>query len=168
VQIFAVGHALELYLKAIHCKLVGNIKSTMGFGHDVLRLWGAIKVSDPTFAPSFEIRQAVLEVKALKGGHEKVLTIEDSKHYVVHQQLYIVMQHLADLKYLGAPLKSVTGLIGFAFGSPDPMWAQLFAEARSFIGKDQVHDLIAELIQSGDVPPAAAAFLEPVVRAWRP
>lgn len=167
VQFFAAGHALELYLKAIHCRIVGDIQRSMKHGHNLVPLWTEIKSADPAFAPSFDIRPAVLAIKALKGGYEKVLSVDDMKHYISYQELYMVMQHLADLKYLGAPLKSVSGTIGFAFSFPNPMWITLFVELRSYIGKGNVQDWIEYWIAQGDVSTTAASLLEPIVNTWR-
>lgn len=167
VQFFAVGHALELYLKAVHCKITANIARTIKYGHNVEALWSAIKTLDQSFAPSFELRPSVLAVKTLKGGHEEVLSLDDFRHFVEHQELYRSVQHLADLKYMGAPMKSVSGQIGYAFGSPDPMWQRLFAEMRTYIGRGEVNDWMATCIEHSNLSPDAKRFVEPILQAWR-
>ena len=50
-KLFSVGHALELYLKAVNTKM---------FGHNVTQIWHDCKLNDAAFLPRFELRETVL------------------------------------------------------------------------------------------------------------
>ena len=57
VKIFTIGHALELYLKAVIAKQTGSVDKAVGFGHDIKKMWDKCKRIDPQFMHGYEIRE---------------------------------------------------------------------------------------------------------------
>ncbi len=165
VQLFSVGHALELYLKAVNSKLTGNIDDAVKFGHKVVAIWNDCKNRDPKFLPAYELRASVLARNLLDSNDYMTLPQSDVFHFLEYQELYIVSKHLADLKYLGAPLKSVKGAYALTYVFPNPMWAFLFREIRSYLGipEEGQWDLIQYQIEVGFLPPASLEFLNEVL-----
>ena len=167
VKLFSVGHALELYLKAVRTKLTGDIDKSIGFGHRIKGLWQDCKTYDPQFLPMYELRNSVLDTNILEGGLDKKLSQDDFFHFLRFQELYMAARHLADLKYLGTKLKTANRVCyGTAF--PNPMWSQLFSELRRYLGPPSGLDLIEFVIDSGDLPTSASAFLKPLVDVYKP
>lgn len=104
VQLFSIGHAFELYLKAANSRLSGSIAAAMKFSHRIDDMWNDCKTRDPDFLPGFELRPSVLKCSDLLGenGDRGELSADDLRHFVKYQPIYIIAKHLADLKYLGA------------------------------------------------------------------
>jgi hypothetical protein len=161
VKLFSIGHALELYLKASYTKMTGNIKAAIDFRHNVGSLWKACKSLDASFIPGFELRDSVLAGNLLSQNETSKLPKEDYFHFLEHQELYVIAKHLADLKYLGAPLMSVTGAYTLVYMFPNPDWIAIFAAIRRFLQYPDAntHDTIRHVVESEEIPAAAAQYL---------
>ncbi len=165
VQLFSVGHALELYLKAVNSKLTGDIYAAVEWGHKVDRIWDDCKKRDPKFLPTYELRMAVLSRDILDPNDYSNWANEDLLHFVKYQELYTVAKHLADLKYFGAPLKSIKGAFACAWVFPNPMWADLFREIRIYLGlpENGQLDFISYYLENASLPSTSIDFLNQVL-----
>jgi len=167
VQLFTVGHAVELYLKAAHTKLLGDMQKAMRFGHNVRQLWDACKAKDPTFLTGREIRSSVLDVDFLNPAVRSGLSRGDQMHFVQHQALYIVAKHLMNLKYLRLPwVPPRRGPAAFGWIFHDDYWIAFFGDLRKYLGHPEKHrrDIIGDLLD--DVTPSAAWFLRRLSQGW--
>lgn len=161
VKLFAIGHTVELYLKAANTKITGNIERAIKFGHNIKSAWDDCKKQDANFMPSYEIRESVYKADLFSGGY-KTLHEDDLKHYLEHQELYIVAKLLPDLKYVGAPLKSVNDAFALGYIHPNPYWITFLKELRAYIGhpdRDKL-DLISLHIGERDLPPQSVRYLK--------
>jgi len=132
-SLFSIGHAVELYLKAANTRMTGDIDRAVNFGHRIKDLWEDCKKSDSLFMPNYELRNNVYNAPFLQQELDKILGKDDAIHFLKNQEFYIVAKHLADLKYLGAPLKSITGGYSIVFCSHNPYWIGFFRELRSYL-----------------------------------
>ena len=167
VKLFSVGHAFELYLKACHTKMTGDIDEAMSFSHRILDIWRGCKSADEGFLPDFELRESVLacDLLAVARIQPNQLSDDDMKHFLHYQELYIVFQQLGNLKYLGAPLKPPQGPWAFGTVFPNPMWAKIFRDLRLYLEYPEADrtDLIRYHIESSELPPISVDFLTQIL-----
>ena len=160
VKLFAIGHTVELYLKAVNTKVTGDIERVIKLGHGIKSIWDDCKEQDPNFMPSFEIRDSVFNANLFKDGGRS-LDRADYEHFLEDQELYIVAKILPDLKYLGAPLKKIEGAFSIGFVHPNPYWINFFKELRGYIGHPDKSrlDLISYHIEKRDLPQESIRYL---------
>jgi hypothetical protein len=170
VKLFSVGHALELYLKASIAKLTGDVDAAVNFGHDIPAIWERCKQLDSSFLPAFELRKTILARDLLDHGDYSQLEKYDLLHFLRHQELYVVAKYLADLKYLGAPLKKIKGAYAIAVFFPNPEWPTLFASLRRHLGHPEEGklDVIQYHIEESALPPFSIQFLKDIVSPSAP
>ena len=167
VKLFSIGHAFELYLKAASTKITGDIDHAVGFSHRIPALWADCKKLDPQFLPEFDLRQSVLDLDLLQPIERTQLSDTDFDHYMRHQEIYVVAKYLADLKYLGAPLKKVKGAYAIFSFSHHPKWAELFRAFRKYLGHPSQgkSDVLKFHVESGKLPESSTQFLAGIVSA---
>jgi hypothetical protein len=165
-KLFSIGHALELYLKAAYSKMTGNVDEAINFRHDIKGLWEACKNKDSKFLPKYELRKSVISQDILGGAIDKVLSRDDFAHFLKHQELYVVAKHLVDLKYFGAPLKSIKGAYSLGFVFTNPLWEDLFVELRQYMGHPEKGklDVLRHHLEDSNLPVSATEFLKKIVR----
>lgn len=165
VQLFSVGHAFELYLKAASSQISGDVDRAVGFGHNVIGLWRDCKGGDRAFLPEFELRQVVLDCNLLNADEYGRLGQNDLKHFLQYQEIYVVSKYLPDLKYLGAPMKRIAGAFAVGSWSRHPMWAELIRSIRQYLGHpvDGRIDKLQYFIDQADLPVASREFLRSIV-----
>ncbi len=165
VKLFSVGHAFELYLKAANTKLSGDIDHAVNFGHHIPKLWADCKRFDPKFLPEFDLRQSVLDLNLLQDFDHSKLKEANFRHYMENQEIYIVAKYLADLKYLGAPLKNVKGAFAFGVIYPNPIWTKLFRSFRKYLGhpSEGKLDLLAYHMENGELPKSSMQLLAEII-----
>jgi len=162
VKLFSVGHALELYLKAVYAKLTGDVKAAIGFGHDIPRLWKACKGLDQNFLPTRDIRQVVLSAMPLS---EKYMLDPqhkaDFEHYLKNQELYLAAKDLKNWKYAGLPAPKGGGPGSFGYVHPNPYWLEFFRELRTYLGHPSPNriDVIESQFESRALPPETEEYL---------
>lgn len=162
VKLFAIGHTVELYLKAANTKITGNIDGAIKFGHNIKAIWDDCKSHDKKFMPNFEIRDCVFNTDLFTGEIQKRLSGDDLKNYFHNQELYTIAKLLPDLKYLGAPLKSIKGQCTLGSFHPNPYWINFLRELRAYLEypqKDKV-DIIKHHIYGGDLPAQSIDYLK--------
>jgi hypothetical protein len=160
-QLFFIGHAVEMYLKAANTKFTGDIDSAVSFGHKIRDLWNDCK-NDSTFMPNYEIRNSVYDKPFLEEDISTLYSQTDFMHYLKNQSFYIIAKHLMDLKYSGAPLKSIKKPYGIASVSLDPFWIEFLKELRTYLDYPStgIIDKIKLAIESGELDSNAAEYLK--------
>ncbi|OGN94413.1 MAG: hypothetical protein A2Z75_03075 [Chloroflexi bacterium RBG_13_50_10] len=166
VKLFAIGHTIELYLKAANTKITEDIDEAIRMGHNIKRIWDDCKRRDQNFMPSFEIRDSVFQsdlfqLHSSEDSRNK-LNKDDLLHFYQNQELYIIAKHLPDLKYLGAPLKSIKGAYALAVIHPNPYWITFLKELRGYLGHPEKGklDAISHHIDEGDLPVQSIQYLK--------
>jgi hypothetical protein len=134
VKLFSVGHAFELCLKAANTKITGDIDRAIKFGHDIPAIWHDNEKRDSHFLPQHELRKTILKRDLLSPTDYQKLSKKDFREFITHQEIYVAAKYLADLKYLGAPLKKVKGAYGISMMFPNPIWSDLFRDLRTYLG----------------------------------
>lgn len=161
VKLFAIGHTIELYLKAANTKITKDIDRSVGFGHDLKKIWDDCKQRDPQFMPSREIRESVYKAEILTRTHPNLVG-DDLKHWFDNQELYIIVKHLADCKYFGAPLKTIKRAFAYGFIHPNDYWIHFIKEMRSYLGHPARNklDIIRNHIDRGELPSQTTQYLK--------
>ena len=161
VKFFAIGHTVELYLKAAYTKITGDIDRAIGFGHEVKTIWDECKAKDPAFMPQYEIRDDIYN-KDLVPSPYKGLNKEDILHLGNNYELYIIAKYLPDLKYLGAPLKTMKGDSGLYLIYHNTYWIDFLKEMRRYLGHPEENrmDIISFHIDNSTMPPETVRFLK--------
>lgn len=86
----------------------------------------------------------------------------DVDHYLKNQDFYMIAEHLMDLKYLGAPLKSIQGQYAYVFMGQHPCWIGFFKEMRAYLNHPApgLNDTIQLALEVGDMSPRTRQYLE--------
>lgn len=161
VTLFAVGHAVELYMKATHTKLYGDINKSIKLGHNIKGLWDACKSYDKAFMPAYEIRDSIYSRDFLDGKVFSTFSVGDQKHFISHQSLYIISKHLQDLKYFGLPWTTRKKAGPMCYIHPNPFWVKFFKDLRQYLGYPPKNnaDRIAQILESNVLPLTATQYL---------
>jgi len=164
VHLFTIGHACELYLKAAHAKLTGDITGTVKHSHHLKALWDDCKQRSSSFMRSFDLVEKVYGTtlpELTSGLVAEGLSPEDRVNYIRHRELYIVFKMLPDLKYLGAPMKSVKGPYAMGEIFPNDYWIEYFRDMRAFLGHPapKFQDAISNCLDEGELPQRSRQFL---------
>lgn len=148
VTLFLVGHAVELYLKAVLTKQTRNIDETIKFGHSVGDLLMECQKNEASFMPEINCK--------------KLKTEEEYRSR--HHELYTIIENLADLKYIDTTKKK--GGFPFAFVFPNSYWIDFFRKIRIYLGwpiKGR-RDYLRYHMDSFGLPDHAKNFLEDIYK----
>jgi hypothetical protein len=163
VKLFEIGHTIECYLKATYTKKTDDINKAIKLGHNIKKIWGSCKELDSAFMPNYEIKDSIYNRNFLKSYEIESLPFADIVHFSENNELYIISKHLPDLKYWGAPLKSVKedGMYGFFVQSPNPYWITFLKELRNYLGYPlpNQYDGIMKCITQKSIPQTAIEYL---------
>jgi len=161
VKLFIIGHSIELYLKAAYTYISDDVNKAISFGHRIKSLLDACKELVPSFMPSYEIRDKVLETIFDPNQNLDHLEKDNLEHYFAHQELYFIAKMLPDLKYLGAPLKTIKGPYGLVQMERNPYWIDFLTEIREFIDypRADLQDIIKYHLEEDDLPHESQAYL---------
>lgn len=161
VKLFTIGHTVELYLKAAITKITGDIERAINFGHQVKRIWDDCKAKDSGFMPRYEIRDDIYRIDLLNRPYEG-LSKEDIIHLGNNYELYVIAKHLPDLKYLGAPLKTMKGTAGLYLIHPHDYWIHFLKDIRHYLGHPAKgrRDIISFHMARSNMPPETVQFLQ--------
>ncbi len=162
VKLFAVGHSVELYLKAAYTQMTGQIEDAVSFGHQIMDILDACKAHDSGFMPSYEIRESILESGFYSSTQPYRLEGDDLRHYGANQELYYVARMLPDLRYLGAPLRTIRGPYGLPTFARNSYWIGFLREIRSYLNypRPDLQDVIWHHLEEGDLPAVSSAYLQ--------
>jgi hypothetical protein len=163
VKLFCIGHAVELYLKASYTKITNNIDKAIRFNHNIYKLFKACKDMDINFMPNHNIIETIINSDILESKFDS-LNLGEELHFefLKNQELYIICKMLPDLKYLGAPIKSIKGGYSLGWVFPNNYWIYFFREIRKYIGHPEAGkiDVIAQHIESNDIPEISVSYLK--------
>ena len=127
---FAVGHAVELYLKATHIKFYGDVDKAINYGHNNKKLWDDCK-KHGEFMSAYEIRDSIFKQDFLNPEVFNKFSGEESQHFAEFQNLYLIFKYLKDLKYYHLPWKPERdSAVSTATKYPDPFWIKFFRALR--------------------------------------
>lgn len=131
------------------------------FRHNIKLIWDDCK-NDPEFMPNYEIRESVYNKNILVANDIKSLDKADQLHYIHNQEFYVIVKYLPDLKYLGAPLKSIKDAYALGYVHPNPYWVSFLRDLRKYIGYPMKNetDLITRYIQEDNLPKYSSEYLK--------
>jgi HEPN domain-containing protein len=139
--LFNVGHALELYLKAVLLKGGTTKRELFMKSHDIGAMLEEVNQTRGLLK-DFQLNPVVYtkyvggrlipirEVTDAYGNPNEPLYID----YVQKQELYWVGKYLQDLKYLGTFHKDLPNTYSILCMPGNPFWAEIFKELRKFLG----------------------------------
>ena len=161
VKFFAIGHTVEMYLKAANTKITGDIKRAMKFGHQIKAIWDDCKAKDSAFMPQYEIRDDIYNMDLVPSPY-KGLNKEDTIHLGNNYELYIIAKYLPDLKYLGAPPRKMKTGAGLYLLYPNSYWIYFLKDMRRYLGHPEEGrmDKISFHIEHSTLPPETVRFLK--------
>jgi len=112
--------------------------------------------------PNFEIKDSIFKKNVLSISVVERLDEADRMHYFNNQELYVIAKLLPDLKYLGAPIKSVKSAYSLGYIHPNPYWINFLKEIRDYVGHPQKNkqDIIAHHLQEDDLPQQSIQYLK--------
>lgn len=160
VPLFSVGHAVELYLKAVFLKHDPKL-DVRKKGHRIDKMLSEIRVSHPPLLASYELRDSAYAKFNLSSPLPISAVVDpDYEHFIRHQELYWVARHLADIKYLGTIHNNLSPNFAVACMPANPYWANFFREIREHLGWPEV-GMWADHIgaAAGALPSQAIPFL---------
>jgi len=111
-HLFLIGHAIELYLKAIYIKQTGDEAKAMRCRHNVKELFEACQENVPPFLPKFEFN-GNYEIFKFKGKYQDLQELwatgaakaswapfekEKVLHWLSYQEFYLISENLNNLK----------------------------------------------------------------------
>lgn len=114
--------------------------------------------------PNFDIRDSVYNSNfVLERG--RFLEKDDFENFWTNEELYYILKHVSDIKYIGSPLKSKSivdnaGIWGYQ--SHNPYWINFFKEIRRYLNyptKNSVDEIIY-FINSDRIPPSSKNYLK--------
>jgi hypothetical protein len=161
VKLFAIGHTVELYLKAANTKITDDIKGAMNFRHNLKAIWDDCKAKDSAFMPQYEIRDDIYNRDLLPSPFEG-LNEEETLHFGNNYELYIIVKYLPHLKYLGAPPTKMKTEGGLYFQYHNRYWIDFLKEMRRYLGhpREGRRDIISFHIDHSSMAPEAVRFLK--------
>lgn len=164
IRMFLVGHAVEVYLKAAHAKIFGDLRAALAKGHRIDLLLSECQAADHRFMADYRLKPHILrmldKLLLLDLAGIQQLSKGNLDHYGHHQELYMVAKHLPDLKYYGAPWKKLPGSPPLGFVWPNDYWIQFFRELRAYLGYPGAGgDHIKFQLDDGWLPPESERYL---------
>ena len=167
-KIFCIGHAVELYLKSVYSKQIGNINQAIGLGHDIAKLFAECKKQDNKFMSGYELRSTVLQNDQFSQiSWLNNLNNSDRDHYFKNQEFYLIAKHQKDLKYFGTKIHGRTGEASMAFICPNDYWATFIKQIRDYLDykEEGIGDKIEAYLEfeKGKIPLTTKEFLEKTI-----
>lgn len=158
--LFNVGHAAELYLKAVAIRTNPTARPS-SFNHGVASLLRMVQSQGllTNYQMNDQFRDRFMGVCP-----HPIELMQDADYcsYIANQELYWVAYYLADLKYLGTEHKRAPDIFGLTVMCCNPYWIPFFSELRGHLGWPQqgrYFDFIEMHMEHGQVGTHAAYFL---------
>lgn len=159
--LFNVGHAAELYLKAVAAWKNPTDDIGRKFGHNVEKLLTA--AHDEALVASYQVDIEVRDRIMCAYPHPiEMMEDPDSRTYTANQELYWVAYYLADVKYLGTGLRAAPNEFGVMVMGRNPYWVDFFLELRRFLGWSNdplVKATFSSIFVSGSISDDALQYL---------
>lgn len=159
---FALGHTIELYMKAAYVKLynITHLKddpNNLLHTHYIRKLLKKCKEKDNSFLPNYELRDNLFnkpyfgsynEYKHLVNlGKIPKLSDEEHMHFLMNQEFYFIDGFITNLKYGDMPIGKFPSGYAESWGFPSTYWIAFFKEIRGYFSKDlkdsHYEDLVA-------------------------
>jgi HEPN domain-containing protein len=153
VSVFLLGHATELYLKAVLISKGVDLERLIqsGKGHDLVDLLSRCKKLDPRIPVTFNFRDSVLNALLKTGGVriDDKLSNDDHAHFCEYEDLYYAAYAKADLKYFGTRMKKELVMISFSYPTNMvKLMVEIFDPIREYLGyQDDVGTVIRRRCQ---------------------
>jgi len=159
---FCIGHAVELYLKAVFLKLDPTVDVTKK-SHRVGEMLAEVQNRAPGLLAGYTLRDLVYQKFMSNPLIPLAQTADpDYEHYIQHQELYWVARYLQDLKYLGTVHKQMPDQFAVLAMSCNPHWETFFHELRRYLAWPEQgawFDHIGRFMASNSAPPPVQRFL---------
>jgi hypothetical protein len=162
--LFNIGHAVELYLKAILLKANPKTDASKS-GHNIEKLLAKVQAMHPSLLSGYTLRKSAAD----KWLHNPVMPNapdSDYDHYRHHMELYWISRFLADTKYLFASHKTIKGGFAIIYCSLNEYWQPFFREIRQHLGIPNPQsgpDVLADAVANAEIPEYARAYLRKIV-----
>lgn len=164
--LFNVGHAVELYLKAVILKAQPHTDVSK-YGHNIKRLLTDVQAAVPSILPNYTLRSSAADKWLLNPVGPNGFGIDpDYDHYIYNIELYWISRFLVDTKYLFASHKAIKGSFLIFFTARNEYWQPFFREIRSYLGlpdPTRHYDRLVEAVNNPAIPRAAREYLSKVV-----
>jgi hypothetical protein len=111
---------------------------------------------------NYEIKDTIFNSDFIKNNGGSLSPI-DQPHYFENQELYVIDKHLPDIKYVGAPLKSVKTVSHvWVMQERNPYWIKIIKDLRSYLNYPLPNrrDWIKIYLEENRIPSDAASYLE--------
>lgn len=152
--LFAASHTLELFLKAGLIRSGATPEEAIAYKHRLFELW--IRCSG---LPEFPFRVRLIETcKNLcfidEAAARKTVALNEYKHFLSLQSLYVALAHTMNLKYFGSMMKGVRYPISYAYVIPDLLMGIVLRRLHRWLDHDNF--ILSELELGGQ---SVAAYL---------
>lgn len=166
--LFAVGHCLEAYCKAVILKDDPTVNIYQKrYGHNIEDMIIEIKgktglLKAVEFLPS-------VESKFMTGGpipfSDTLMSDSAYVHYVANQELYWVSKFQKDLKYIGTSGERMPSQFSFVVMERNPYWIPILNEMRSFLRRGEPNETlhISSIAMRGALPAETKSYLEAIL-----
>ena len=129
--LFNVGHAAELYLKAVALRDDPS-KPPSSYKHGVSELLDAAHFKG--LLSDYEVRHSIRDKIMGKWPHPiEMMSDPDFQAYITHQELYWVAYYLADVKYLGSEHIRAPDAFGIIVMARNSYWVSFFHQLRRYL-----------------------------------
>ena len=129
--LFTIGHAAELYLKAVALKL-DPTKAAKSYKHGLAGLLDLMHSNG--LLTSYTVKESIRDSIMHKWPHPiEVMSNPNFSEYTANQELYWIAYYLADLKYLGSEHMRAPEQYGLMVMTRNPYWLPFFKELRQFL-----------------------------------
>lgn|GEM_PF-3287154 len=152
-HLFLIGHAVELYLKAIYIKQTNDEIGAIKKGHKLKELFKLCQENIPPFLPKFKFKENY-EIFNFRGNYKELLELymkaneswnewtpfekEKVLHFISYSEFYLISENLNNLKYMYCQWKHSDPFWREHLGSivsisPNPFWIEFVKQVRSFL-----------------------------------
>jgi len=162
--LFNIGHAAELYLKAVLCLHEPGADLT-SVGHNVASLLRRVQTHEPTLLAQYILRQQAIDRYVTNVDLPSTARGDpDYDHYNHNRELYRISTYLADTKYLFAShSKKLSGKSFVVMVmSLNEYWQPFFKELRSYLLSKgvQLSPHLRKALENPRLPPAAHTYIQ--------
>ena len=159
--LFNVGHAAELYLKAVALRDDPS-KPPSSYKHGVSELLEA--AHSKRLLLDYEVHQNIRAKIMNNWPHPiEAMSDQDFQAYISHQELYWVAYYLADVKYLGSEHIRAPDSFGIMVMARNPYWVSFFWQLRRYLNWSSTGGSVDYFKQNRDrhlLQPQADAYVQ--------
>lgn len=167
-NLFNVGHAVELYLKAV-VRRISPATDVSTYRHDVGRLLSDVQDRAAPLLSTYRLRQSAADAWLLNPIQPNGFGIDANfDHYSAHNELYWISRYLMDTKYLFASQKgdlAKNSFICVVMGLNE-YWQPFFKELRQFLiagARPRAPDRLELAVTNQALPLVAREYLRRII-----